>query len=77
MIGQNIALLRKRNNITQARLAECLGVWQTNISRIERGQSDVSVEMAIRIADLLGVSVNELVTPATQPAETAAERVPA
>ena len=52
--------LRIKNNITQATLAEELGVAQSTISGWENGNVQKSAEDAVRLADLFGVSVDYL-----------------
>jgi transcriptional regulator with XRE-family HTH domain len=55
-----IKLLRQRRNMSQAELAEQSGLSQPFISRLERGESEVTSENLRAIADALGVSVSEL-----------------
>lgn len=47
-------------NLTQEHLAEQLGISVSGFSRIERDEVKVSGERLIRIAELLEVSVDEL-----------------
>jgi transcriptional regulator with XRE-family HTH domain len=47
--------------LTQADLAEKVSVWFTAISNIERGDSEPSLELATKLADALGVSIDDLV----------------
>jgi len=53
--------VRKRENVTQVELAEKLGIHQQTISRYEAGKKIPQVDTAARIADALGVTLDELV----------------
>jgi len=59
-IGHRIKKLREMRNLTQEHLAEKLGISVSGFSRIERDEVKVSGERLIRIAELLEVSVDEL-----------------
>ena len=56
-IGLNIALQRKMKNITQAQLAEKIGISRTHMSNIEAPNmpTSISLETLMDIADTLGV----------------------
>ena len=49
---------RKKQNITQKRLAEKTGLSQSNISNIEKGSTRPTIETLIKIADALGKRLN-------------------
>lgn len=51
---------RKEKRVTQAELAEAVGVSRQTIIAVERGDYSPSVYLAIRIARTLGRSVEEL-----------------
>jgi len=59
-IGHRIKKLREMRNLTQEHLAAQLGISVSGFSRIERDEVKVSGERLIRIAELLEVSVDEL-----------------
>ena len=59
-IGANIAAYRKRMNMTQAGLAEKLNYSDKAVSKWERGESAPDVLTLVQMAELFGVSVNEL-----------------
>ncbi len=59
-IGSNIASYRKRLNMTQAGLAEKLNYSDKAVSKWERGESVPDVLTLVQMAELYGVSVNEL-----------------
>ncbi len=52
--------VRKRRKMTQAQLAEAIGVEQPTIQRYENGTRDPSLAQALEIAKVLGVSLDEL-----------------
>ena len=72
-IGARIAQVRKAQNITQAQLAELLGVSQQTITAYEVGRRRMPVSALPTLARHLGVAVEELM--GEQP--TAARRGPA
>lgn len=59
-IGANIASYRKRMQLTQARLAEKLNYSDKAVSKWERGESAPDVQTLVQMADLFGISVNDL-----------------
>jgi transcriptional regulator with XRE-family HTH domain len=59
-IGQRIAAARRRADISQAKLAEMLGVTQQTIGTLERRTSAPRTATVVKIAEALGVSPNEL-----------------
>ena len=62
-IGANIRAIRKAKGITQAELAEMTGCGiQSNIGQIERKKIGIRMTTIVKIADALGVSVDELLT---------------
>jgi putative transcriptional regulator len=52
--------LRARHDLTQAQLADLLGVRRETISFIEQGKHDPSLRLAYRIARALQSSLDEL-----------------
>lgn len=56
----NVAPIRKVNRITQADLAETVGVTRQTIIAIEKGNYTPSVVLAIKLAKNLGKRVEEL-----------------
>lgn len=59
-IGKRIKIARIRANLTQETVADKIGVTPQHISNIETGNSSVSLTTLIAIANLLKVSVDEL-----------------
>jgi transcriptional regulator with XRE-family HTH domain len=58
--GLNLKLARTAAGMTQTELADKLGIAQKQLSRYERGEQTPSVEMAVRMADALGIDMNTL-----------------
>ena len=59
-LGANIRKLRQRNCLTQETLSEIVFSTQKYISRIETGYAHPSLELCLRIAGALHVSLDEL-----------------
>ena len=59
-IGANIASYRKRNGMTQARLAEKLNYSDKAVSNWERGESVPDVMTLVQLSELFEVTVNDL-----------------
>ena len=72
-IGANIAAYRKRLGLTQAGLAEKLNYSDKAVSKWERAESVPDVLTLAALAEVLGVTVNDLlVDPNALPEETGA-----
>ena len=61
-IGKFIADCRKRKNLTQMQLAEKLGITDKAISKWERGITMPDSSIMLELCDILGISVNELLS---------------
>ena len=59
-IGTRIARLRRDKGLTQAELAQALSVSQPVVSDYENDVIKVSGEMTIQLAQILGVSADEI-----------------
>lgn len=60
MLNENLKFFRKKKGLTQEDLANSLNVVRQTVSKWEKGISVPDAEMLMRIADLLGASVSEL-----------------
>lgn len=60
-LGERIRTLRKKKRLTQQQIAEQVDIETSNISHIERGASKVSLNTLVKIANALGVSLDDLV----------------
>lgn len=56
----NLADFRKKSGFNQAELGKLVGVSRQTISLIERGDYNPSVTVALTIAKVLGVDINEI-----------------
>lgn len=61
-IGQFIAGCRKEKNMTQRQLADALGISDKTVSKWECGKGLPEVQFMIPLCDMLGISVNELLS---------------
>lgn len=52
--------IRKRHNLTQAELAEKVGVSRSAIAQIESFKNSISLELAKRISETFNVSINNI-----------------
>ena len=61
-IGKFIAECRKQKNLTQMQLAEKLGITDKAISKWERGIAMPDTSIMLELCEILGISVNELLS---------------
>lgn len=61
MFEFNLKKLRERKGISQAELAQLVGVSQAAIAQFELGTSLPNVKTAVRLAKVLGTTCEELV----------------
>jgi len=65
-IGQSIREERKKRGMTQARIAEILGMSRATISQVENGSvQDIGIRKVIRILEILRLEIS--VRPAGAP----------
>jgi transcriptional regulator with XRE-family HTH domain len=62
LLGKNVSLRRKTLGLTQAQLAERLGVETETISRVERGTNLISLQRLASLSEVLETSVAELLS---------------
>lgn len=67
IIGNNIALYRKRAQMTQADLAACLHFTDKAVSKWERGDSVPDVATLVALAEYFGITVNDLLVESECP----------
>lgn len=58
--SENIKIMREMNQWTQEEVAEKLGMSTTGYAKIERGQTNVSVEKLKQIAQVFNLNVAQL-----------------
>ncbi|HQN23096.1 MAG TPA: helix-turn-helix transcriptional regulator [Thermotogota bacterium] len=59
--GDRLRIIRKDRGLTQEKLAELAGVTQNSISAYEMNKANMSLEVARKISNVLGVSLDGLV----------------
>lgn len=62
MIGKFIAACRKEKGLTQMQLAEKLNITNRAVSKWETGKSMPDVSLMLDLCDILGITVNELLS---------------
>lgn len=61
MLSKNLKIFRKRKGLTQENVAEALNIVRQTVSKWEKGISVPDADMLIRLAEVLDVSVSELI----------------
>ena len=61
-IGEFISSQRKMKNLTQAALAEKLGITDRAVSKWERGKGLPDVSIMLDLCEIFGITVNELLS---------------
>ena len=61
MLKNNLEYYRKQAGLTQQELADKAGVFQTEISRVEKGATDLLGHRWMLIAKALGCTLDELI----------------
>ena len=59
-LAENLRLGRLQKGMTQEELAECLGVTPQSVSKWERGESIPDVLTLVELAQIFGVTVDDL-----------------
>lgn len=67
MIGERLAFLRRRENISQKELGDKLNISHYTISSYEKGRSEPSDEIKVRLARYFHVSLDYLAGLVDQP----------
>jgi transcriptional regulator with XRE-family HTH domain len=63
-VGANIRRVRDRRGVTQQSLAELADLDQRFVQRVERGRTNMSVLVLVKLASALGVTPATLLRPA-------------
>lgn len=61
IIASNLRQQRAKNKVSQEKLAELTGISQQFICSIETEKANPSVEVMVKIADALNITLNDLV----------------
>ncbi|MFN5984148.1 MAG: helix-turn-helix domain-containing protein [Fluviicola sp.] len=59
-VGEKIKENRLKNNLTQMDLASLCNIERSNLSRIESGKSNVTLQTLVLISDALNIDIKEL-----------------
>lgn len=63
LVGRNFARLRRERGLTQEQVEERSGFSQQYLSGLERGQRNPTIVTLFELAEAIGVSHVDLVTP--------------
>jgi transcriptional regulator with XRE-family HTH domain len=72
-IGQRVKEFRERSGMSQARLADMLGVVRPTVSQIENGQRKLSADELVKLAGIFNVSIPVLLGTEKEPNVTLQE----
>ncbi len=64
--GEKLRTLRQRNQLTLRQLGDRLAVSNTFVLSIEQGKKSPNAEMIIKIADIFGVTADQLMRDALE-----------
>ena len=60
VVGENIRVLRDNAGFTQSNLAQFMKVDQSLISKVEKGERNLSADMLEKLSALFGVTVEQI-----------------
>lgn len=60
-IADNLKAYREQKGLLQKEVANAVGVHPSNYSKMEKGERDVSIEVADKLAKYFGITLDELV----------------
>ncbi len=69
-LGQQIRQKREAANLTQAQLAERVGVLRTSVTNIEAGRQKAPLHLIYEICAVLQVGIKDILPPLNELAET-------
>ncbi len=64
--GKLIRKWRRDKDITQQELSIILGVTRTYVGMIERGETNLSIKLLTKIAEIMNISVDKLLSKEAQ-----------
>lgn len=64
-MGERIAQLRKSKGLSQAKLAKALGLSASTIAMYEQGRREPSVSILVALVNVLGATIDYLITGQT------------
>lgn len=59
-LGEKLHTLRKRKGLTQIELANLLGIGQSHVVRMERGERLPSLDVLAKLMEIFSVSCDQL-----------------
>ena len=59
-IGRNLSAIRMQHGLTQAELAEAIGITNSHIAHVENGSSGISLELILKICRTLRTTPNDI-----------------
>lgn len=65
VVGERIRLARVARNLTQEDVANASGMNLSYYGKLERGQNNPTLDTLIRVADVIGAALPDLVTGLT------------
>lgn len=60
IVGRNLRIYRGLKGVSQEQLAEAIGVTFQQVQKYEKGTNRISLSMAFKICDFLGIEVEAL-----------------
>lgn len=69
-VGERLRILRKGQRLTQADLARQIGIQQSDLSRMEKGEYRVSLDNLFKILGVLNVEISDFFGAKVRQAET-------
>jgi putative transcriptional regulator len=73
-VSNRLRKLRAERGVSRRDLAEALGVHYQTVGYLERGEYNPSLHLALRIAELFDVHVEDVFSLATEPGTEASAR---
>jgi transcriptional regulator with XRE-family HTH domain len=72
-LGKRIREARKMKKVTQEQLAKAVGLSRTSVTNIETGRQPIYTHTVIRIAEILGAQIGEMLPPSMPQSSAVAE----
>lgn len=66
ILGYNVERLRRQRGMDVSTFARVAGITRPTVYKMERGEADPKLSYVRKVADALGVSVIDLLTPPTE-----------
>jgi len=71
-VGQKVRRLRKERSMTQSELAARIGIIQSDLCRMEKGEYKVGLDTLFKILEVFGMNIGEFFDERTAPEGPAA-----